>query len=343
MAQSGGLPTVPLQAASAPSFADWLAGVRAEAVARGISEATVDRALDGLEPLPVVIQRDRTQAELIMPLDKYLARRLTPRLVRTARRMLAEHGALLRKVAAAYGLPPEVVVSLWGLESNFGRFSGVRPTMAALATLAYDRRRSSLFHQELFAALTILDRGDIDPAKMKGSWAGAMGQPQFMPSSYLQFAEDFDGDGQRDIWKSKADVFASIANDLKAHGWVASQPWGYAVQLSKAVAARVEEEVPPREGGCEAMHQMRGPLPLARWQEQGVRLAGGRKLTGSFDASLVRAGRRAFLVSSNYDALLAYNCAHAYALSAALLADRIRSAATGRDRTRRSALPSGPG
>src|SRR6185503_9319845 len=132
-----------------------------------------------------------------------------------------------------------VIVSIWGAESNFGRFTGVRPTVDALATLAWDPRRSTLFRAELFSALEILNRGDIDIAKMRGSWAGAMGQVQFMPSSYLQYAEDFDGDGRRDIWGSPADVFASIANYLKGYGWINGQLWGREVTLSGAVASRV--------------------------------------------------------------------------------------------------------
>ena len=133
--------------------------------------------------------------------------------------MRQSHEALLKQVADKYGVPPGILVSIWGLESNFGRFSGVRPTIATLATLAYDPRRSAMFRQELFDALEILDSGDVEPAAMRGSWAGALGQPQFMPSSFLLYAQDFDGDGKRDIWKSTPDVFASIANYLSAHGW----------------------------------------------------------------------------------------------------------------------------
>ena len=125
-------------------------------------------------------------------------------------------------------------MGVWGLESNFGRFTGVRPTVAALATLAWDPRRSAFFRGELFDALEILNRGDIEPAKMLGSWAGAMGQAQFMPSSYLQYAEDFDGDGRRDIWESPADIFASIANYLKGHGWIAGEPWGREVHVTRS-------------------------------------------------------------------------------------------------------------
>jgi membrane-bound lytic murein transglycosylase B len=217
-------------------------------------------------------------------------------------------------------------VSVWGLESNFGKFTGVRPTIAALATLAYDQRRPSFFRAELLDALRVLDRGDIELASMKGSWAGAMGQPQLMPSSYLKFAEDFDGDGRRDIWRSSPDVFASIANYLKAHGWSPTETWGREVVLSKRAAASIEkEEIALRSSGCDAVRQMTVPRPLVQWQALGVRLPAGKPLpASSMEASLVRARSRSFLVYRNYEVILAYNCAHAYALSVGLLADRIR-------------------
>lgn len=307
-----------------PAFVTWLADLRKEALAIGISPETVERALTGIEPLPVVVERDRTQAELVLPLDQYLARRLTRKTINTAREMAARHKELLAKIGARYGVPSRFIVAVWGLESNFGQFTGVRPTIAALATLAYDQRRPAYFRSELFDALRILDRGDIDPAGMKGSWAGAMGQPQFMPSSYLKYAEDFDQDGRRDIWASPADVFASIANYLKAHGWVAAQTWGREVKVTKEAAARIQEMVTRRTSGCDATRQLTEPLPLARWEEVGIRLPGNKPLPkADMTASLLRAGSRQFLVYGNYETILAYNCAHAYALSVALLADRI--------------------
>jgi membrane-bound lytic murein transglycosylase B len=172
-----------------PSFADFIAGIRAEALSRGIHEEILDEALANIaEPSTVVIERDRTQAEAVLSLEKYLNRRLTPKVIATGREMLARHHDLLEEIGARYGVPPQIVVAIWGSESNYGRFSGVRPTIAALATLAWDPRRSALFRAELFDALDILNRGDIDVPHMHGSWAGAMGQPQFMPSSYLQWA-----------------------------------------------------------------------------------------------------------------------------------------------------------
>src|SRR5262249_8967557 len=151
---------------------------------------------------------------------------------------------------------------IWGLESNYGRFSGVRPTIAALATLAWDQRRSTLFRRELFDALEILNHDDIEPSKMRGSWAGAMGQPQFMPSSYLKYAEDFDGDGRRDIWRSDAAVLASIANYLKGHGWTAGGTWGREVKLPQASAAHVAATVGQRSAtSCQATREMTVALP----------------------------------------------------------------------------------
>jgi membrane-bound lytic murein transglycosylase B len=309
------------------SFAEWLLAFRAEASANGISDKTLDAALNGLEPTPVVVERDRSQAELVLTLDQYLQRRLTSTMIATARKMARTHHALLARVGVKYGVPPGIVVSVWGLESNFGRFSGVRPTVAALATLAYDPRRSSYFRGELFNALEILNRGDIDLPRLKGSWAGAMGQPQFMPSSYLQYAQDFDGDGKRDIWTTPDDVFASIANYLKGHGWTEGQTWGREVSLSKEAASKIAGTVDRRTGTCQATRNMTVALPLSEWQSLGVRSMGGAALPkADIRASLISGTTRHFLVYPNYDALLEYNCANPYALSVALLGDRIAAA-----------------
>jgi len=285
----------------------------------------VEQALAGVETVPVVIERDRTQAERTQPLEQYLKRRVDGKTVRTARELAVRHAELLTRISSAYHVPASVVVAIWGLESNFGRFSGVRPTIPALTTLAYDNRRSLLFREELFSALRILDRGDIDLDHMKGSWAGAMGQPQFLPSSYLKYAEDFDKDGKRDIWDSEADVFASIANYLKQSGWNPAVAWGRAVKVSKGIEAKIGQVAPLRVQGCEATRQMSEALTLSRWRALGVRPIGAQPLPkGDTFASLVRTGSRHFLVFDNYGALLQYNCAHAYALSVGLLSDQVR-------------------
>lgn len=308
-----------------PSFSEWLAGVRAEALLRGIREDVLDQALTSIEePLSVVIERDRAQAEAVLPLETYISRQLRPQAVRTGRRVLERHQKVLGEVEAKYGVPARVIVAIWGIESNFGRFSGVRPTVAALATLAWDPRRSGLFRNELFSALEILNRGDIELADMRGSWAGAMGQPQFMPSSYLQYAEDFDRDGRRDIWGSPADVFASIANYLKGHGWTTGVRWGREVIIANGAGRRIAADVARRGGTCQAQRDMTITLPLEEWHRFGARLPNGAALPkADQNASLVSSSLRHFLVYQNYDTLLEYNCAHAYALSVALLGDRI--------------------
>jgi membrane-bound lytic murein transglycosylase B len=300
--------------------------VRSDALARGIGETTVNRALTGLEPSPTVIERDQTQAEIILTIDQYVQRRLTPSVVRTARQMATRHRALLDRVSKAYGVPARVIVSVWGLESNFGRFSGVRPTIQALATLAWEGRRGPFFRAELLDALEVVDRGYISLERLRGSWAGAMGQPQFMPSSYLKWAKDFDEDGDRDIWTSHDDIFASIANYLKEHGWSAGMTWGREVRLPGTTKDALREAAGVRSEGCRAEREMSNPLPLAKWQSLGVRTAAGAALPkADIEASFIHTGKRAFLLYGNYEALLEYNCAHSYALAVALLSEQIRS------------------
>jgi len=250
---------------------------------------------------------------------------LRPIVIRTGRDMYARHHKVLTEVADRYGVSPRIIVAIWGIESNFGKFSGVRPTIGALATLAWDPRRAAFFRGELLNAMQILDRGDIDVSRLRGSWAGAMGQPQFMPSSYLKWAEDFDEDGRTDIWSSPADVFASIANYMKAHGWKTGQSWGREVTISRAAVKRIADDVERRNGSCAARRNMTVALPMARWQALGVRLINGAALPKTdFTASLVSGSSRHFLVYDNYDALLEYNCAHSYAIAVALLSDRIQ-------------------
>jgi len=303
------------------SFSEWLAGVRADALSRGIRQEVVEEALGGIDgPLVESIEHDREQPETLLSLEAYITIRLRASTVRTGRQMLQRHRALLERVSKTYGVPAPVIVALWGIESNFGRLTGTEPTVPVLTTLAWDPRRADFFRQELFDALDILNRGDIELKQMRGSWAGAMGQLQFMPSSYLEYAVDFDGDGRRDIWESPADIFASIANYLNKHGWVRGRRWGreVIVQRSRDIS------FPRRDGPCQATRDMSVALPVSEWQRLGVRLPGGRPLSqANFPASLFSDSSRSFLLYDNYDALLAYNCAHAYALSVALLADRI--------------------
>ncbi|MEO6213448.1 MAG: lytic murein transglycosylase [Vicinamibacterales bacterium] len=318
------LPPV-LPVATRPPFAQWLLELRSEAERRGVSTELLDRALAGIEPLEQVLERDRTQAEFTLDLEQYLKRRLTRNTVRTAQRMFSKHRALLARIEKQYGVPARVLVSVWGLESNFGRFAGVRPTIPALVTLAYDPRRGAMFREELFSALEIVNRGDIELENLKGSWAGALGQPQFMPSSYLQFAQDFDGDGRKDIWTSTADVFASVANFLQQHGWQSGSRWGREVRIPAALTDAALA-LPRRQTGCRAIRLMTDPMTLTEWRAFGVRTTIPTALVPKSDitASLVMAGGRSFLVYENYDALLGYNCAHSYTLSVALLSDLLK-------------------
>jgi membrane-bound lytic murein transglycosylase B len=312
------------QPAPQQTFDDFLAGLRVEAAAKGISQATIDAALTGIEPLPVAVERDRTQPETVVSLDEYVARRVTPKVIKNAKAVATQYADVLTRVEADYGVPPNVLIAVWGVESNFGAFTGTRPTIAALATLAYDGRRA-LFRNELFDALKIVDAGHIAVDQLKGSWAGAMGQPQFMPSSYLRYAVDFDKDGKADIWTTQADVFGSIGNYLKEYGWKPTGRWGREVKLTKAARAKIDHTVAMRTGNCKATREMTVARPLKEWARLGVTLPGGARLPkADIDASLVRGDKRFFLVYANFDALLGYNCANSYAVTIGLLSDQIK-------------------
>jgi membrane-bound lytic murein transglycosylase B len=316
-------PIAPVPPLPLPPFDVWLGELRAEAATRGIRPEILDQALSRVEPVAQILERDRAQAEFTLTLDGYFKRRLTPATIRTAKQMYTRHQALAQRVGGAYGVDPRMVISVWGLESNFGRFAGVRPTVPTLATLAYDLRRGAMFRNELFSALEILNRGDVDLARLKGSWAGALGQPQFMPSSYLRFAQDFDGDGRRDIWASQADVFASVAYYLQQHGWQDGKTWGREVIIPAAARDDIAA-LPKRTAGCRARREMTIGQPLSAWRKLGLTTKAKTPLPRvEMDASLIRDDSRAFLVYANYEALLDYNCAHTYALSVGLLADRL--------------------
>ena len=307
-----------------PEFSEFVASLKAQALAAGVSPGVVESALNNLEPLEVVVERDRSQAEVVLSVDAYVQRRLTRSFVRTAIEKSKEHREHLTAVSKKYRVSPSVVVAIWGMESNFGRFTGTRPTVQALATLAWEGRRRAFFTTELISALQIVDKGYIELDQMKGSWAGAMGQTQFMPSSYLAHAQDHDGDGRRDIWKTLPDVFASIANYLVAYGWNDEQTWGREVTVPPGGATKLAAAVGFRQSGCRAARELTVPIPLAKWQSLGVRTTTGAALPKvDRSASLLRAGKKSYLVYGNYDALLGYNCAHAYALAVGLLSDRL--------------------
>jgi membrane-bound lytic murein transglycosylase B len=305
-------------------FDAWLSEFMQEARARGYSEAVLEKTVAGLSPLPRAIESDRTQPELTIGFERYFESRVNRPLIRRGRELLRQHRSLLRRIEQKHGVPRRVVLAIWGIESRFGRNPGRTPVFQALATLAWEPRRSLFFRGQLFDAIEMVSRGYVEPDAMKGSWAGAMGQTQFMPSSYLAHAVDFDGDRRRDIWTSTSDSLASIANYLEAQGWTRTRTWGREVRLSAAARKRIAD-IPLRTGGCGAMRDMTEALPLAEWRRRGVRAVGGASLPRSGPpASLVQVQDRAFLVYPNYDALLRYNCAHHYALAVAMLSERLR-------------------
>lgn len=305
-------------------FQIWLGEFRQDALAQGIRPATLDRTLTGLEPVAEILNRDRSQPEFALTYSEYSDRIVKPAFVEQGRKLGRVHAKLLGEIAQTHGVPAEIVLAIWAIESRFGARQGTTPVLPALATLAFDARRSDFFRRELIAALRIIDRGDAEPDEMIGSWAGALGQPQFMPSSYLAFAQDFDGDQRRDIWRSEADVFASIANYLAKNGWK-GEGWGEAVSLPDELVAALPDLARTGKSGCRAIDQSSIELPMGEWRQRGVRTADGEALDGSAGAaSLVRPDGDAgpsFLVGRNYTAILRYNCAHHYALTVGLLAD----------------------
>lgn len=308
-------------------FQTWLQGIREEALQRGIRPEVVAEALADVKPNRRVIKRDRSQSEFKLTLSTYLGRVVTPRNVKVGAAKARKHRALLDAVAAKYGVQPRFILAIWGIETRYGAVKADVPLISSLATLAYDARRSKFFKRQLFSTLEMVNRGYIDVNSLFGSWAGAMGQPQFMPSSYLAFAQDFDGDGRRDIWKNVGDVFASIANYLAKHRWTDSQTWGRKVEIPQGLLKSFGKPTRRAAPGCRARTYPR--KTLAEWQALGVRRLGGRDLpVRNLKAALVLpdgpSGQDAYLVYRNYSAIMAYNCAHLYAVTVGTLSDRIR-------------------
>ncbi|MGQ0663432.1 MAG: lytic murein transglycosylase [Pseudomonadota bacterium] len=304
--------------ASRPAAADaefrvWLEGVRSEGLKRGLSARALDEALEGLEPLARVLELDRRQPEVTLTFAEYLARVVNLARIEAGRARLREHRDLLAEVGRRYGVRPRFIVALWAIETDFGRLTGNFPVIQALATLAYDGRRSAFFREELFNAITIVDRGLMRARDMRGSWAGAMGQSQFMPSSYLAYAVDHDGDGKADIFASLADVFASIGNYLARAGWKSTETWGREVRLPA--------------GFDPALIDFNGvQKPVSEWRALGVRAVDGGVADGDHVASIIRPGGEggpAFLVYDNYRALMRWNRSVYFATAVGHLADRI--------------------
>jgi len=316
-------PATPAPAASAPSqpppeptieqrFAAWVAAFRGEARSAGIDEATLAAAFDEVQYLPRVVELDRAQPEFTRTVWDYLDTAVSPQRVTRGQAKLEQVRAEAFAAAARTGVPPEVLVAIWGMETNYGDFTGTTPTIDALATLGFDGRREAWARSELTAALKLLQSGEVSRAQMVGSWAGAMGQTQFLPSVYLAYAVDGDGDGRRDLWGSIADALASAAALLVRSGWRTGESWGAEVQL------------PPGFDAGRADPQ--ASLPSAQWAAEGVRGVDDAALPELADAALfLPAGARgpAFLLGPNFRAILGYNNSTSYALAVSLLAQRI--------------------
>ncbi|MDE2008095.1 MAG: lytic murein transglycosylase [Rhodospirillales bacterium] len=299
-----------MPAAAAPGFAAFLAGVRAEARARGIAPRVIAAALGTLAPNQDVLARERHQPEFTMTWARYRHLLLTEKRIAAGRAAYRAHADLFASVRRRFGVEPGVILGIWGLESNYGATQGAFRVVDALATLAWASGRPAFFRGELMAALEILNHGDIAPAAMTGSYAGAMGQPQFMPSSYLRYAVDITGSGRRDIWGSVPDVIASIANYLASNGWRAGQGWGFGVRVPRGGAPLLG--APPRS--------------LAGWRALGVVPFDSPRPLPAGRLSLLRPGGPegpAYLVTADFAAIRRYNPSDFYALLVGLLGDRI--------------------
>jgi membrane-bound lytic murein transglycosylase B len=297
--------------AAGGGFSAFLAGVRRDAAAQGIRGATIDAALRDAQYLPHVIELDRKQPEKTMTFSTFMTKVVTPQRKESARQHLAENRALLDAVWRRYNVEPRFIVALWGLESDFGKAMGNYRVVSAVATLAFDGRRGPYFRSELLAALRILDQGHIRHDNMTGSWAGAMGQCQFMPTTFLGYAVDYDGDGRRDIWNDRGDVVASIANYIARLGWRGGETWGREVLLPRGFD--------PKYAGLEIKR------PTGEWGRLGVRgIDAGPLASRESEASLVLPGGAdgpAFLVYDNFRTIMRWNKSTYFAAAVGYLAD----------------------
>ncbi|MGA8786849.1 MAG: lytic murein transglycosylase, partial [Polaromonas sp.] len=289
-------PAVSDEVEHSQKFARWVAEFSTSARAAGIDEATLQIAFDNVRFIPRIIELDRAQPEFTRAVWDYLDNALSTQRIARGQDKLLQLRPVVEPIAAHYGVPAEVLVAIWGMESNYGNFVGDIPTIDALATLGFEGRREEWARGQLLAALKILQNRDIDRAQMIGSWAGAMGQTQFLPSNFLAYAVDADGDGRRDIWGSLPDVMASTANFLARSGWQVGQPWG------------VEVRLPPGFDYARADADLR--QPTSAWKDEGVQSLDGAPLPALADSSiLLPAGARgpAFLVGPNFRTILRYN------------------------------------
>jgi len=301
---------------AAPAFADFAScvqGLRGQAISQGISAATFDRAMRGVEPDMKVIELMQNQPEFRTPIWDYLAVLVDDKKIADGRAMLQQHAGVLARIEQAYGVDRHTVVAVWGVESDFGQIGAGRFLPQSLATVTcLGPRRRDFFRAELMATLKIIERGDLAPEKLRGSWAGAFGHTQFMPTTYLRLAVDFDGDGRRDLVDSIPDALASTANYLKKSGWITGSSWGY------------EVKVPAGYSGPSGRTSKQG---LESWAARGITKIDGTPLSPLPNAGLMRpAGPNgpSFLVTRNFDAAYAYNAAESYALAISVLSDRLR-------------------
>lgn len=307
-------PSLSVARAAEQPFSNWVKELRRDALAEGVSGATFDAAFRGVAPIDRILELDRKQPEFTLTFEEYQAKLVNDQRVMRGRQLHVDNTVILQQVSARFSVPAQYILALWGIETDYGRLTGGYKVVAALATLAFDGRRSSFFRKELINALRILDKHDVNPDQMLGSWAGAMGQSQFMPSSFLAYAVDFDGDGRRDIWSSRADVLASIANYLNRVGWRGAEGWG--VRVAKPAV------VP------EAALDPQTRLHPAEWENAGfVRLDGGVSARRPEQAASILfpagADGPAFMLFENYRAILKWNRSNNFAIAVGSLADRI--------------------
>ncbi|HXJ00626.1 MAG TPA: lytic murein transglycosylase [Micropepsaceae bacterium] len=297
-------------------FEAFLQDFRPEALKAGVMPATYDRAVSDIHVNPKVEELNEKQPEFVRPVWEYLASAISPMRVDKGRELIAANAGLFARLQNDYGVPPEILTAIWGLETGYGQNEGTFNLFEALATLAYDGPRIEYGRRQLIAALKIADVEGRDPRSMTGSWAGAFGHMQFVPTTFLERAVDGDGDGKRDVWNSPADALASAANYLKQSGWRSGESWG--------------EEVRLPEGFPYEMADTDSAKPIAEWARLGVRKMSGEALneTGDAAAIFLPAGYRgpAFLVRANFNAILKYNAATSYALAIGLLSDRLKGA-----------------
>ena len=302
--------------ASNSGFQRWIGRFRSRARAAGIRDSVFNAAFQGVRYNPKIIERDRNQSEFTKQIWEYLDSAASDTRVRNGRDALRKNKRLLAEIEARYGVEAEVVTAVWGLESAYGAFRGDEPLIESLATLAYDGRRGRFFESQLIAALKIIQAGDVPPRRMTGSWAGAMGHTQFIPTSYLAYAVDFRGDGRRDIWSDDpTDALASTAAYLKRFGWKKGQPWGVEVQLPRGF-----------NYGLTGERVKKSPV---EWANMGVRDRAGRKVPNHGKASiLLPAGAQgaAFMIFNNFHVIERYNTADAYVIGVGHLSDRIAGA-----------------